>query len=66
VIAGAMAVNAHGHHRTTADVNVLMRREDLARFKDRWIGRGWLDLFEGWKGFKDTENGVKIDVKSMC
>ncbi len=61
-IAGAMAANAHGHRRTTADVDVLVRREDLVRFKDRWIGRGWLDLFEGSKGFRDTLNGVKVDV----
>lgn len=61
-IAGAMAANAHGHRRTTADVNILVRREDLIRFKDRWIGRGWQDLFEGSKGFRDTLNGVKIDV----
>jgi hypothetical protein len=61
-IAGAMAANAHGHRRTTADVDVLVRREDLIRFKDRWIGRGWQDLFEGSKGFRDTSNGVKIDV----
>lgn len=62
VIAGAMAANAHGHRRTTADVDVLLRREDLARFKAYGIGRGWLNLFEGSKGFKDTENGVKVDV----
>lgn len=61
-IGGAMAANAHGHRRTTADVNVLLRREDLKRFKDYWIGRGWIDLFEGSKGFKDTSNGVKVDV----
>jgi hypothetical protein len=61
-IAGAMAANAHGHQRTTADVDVLLRREDLTRFKDYWIGRGWLNLFEGSKGFKDTLNGVKVDV----
>ena len=61
-IAGAMAANAHGHQRTTADVDVLVRREDLKRFKDFWIGRGWVDLFDGSKGFKDTLNGVKVDV----
>jgi hypothetical protein len=58
-IAGAMAANAHGHRRTTADVDILVRREDLARFKDQWIGRGWVDLFEGSKGFRDASNGVK-------
>jgi hypothetical protein len=58
----AIAANAHGHRRTTADVDVLVRREDLVRFKDRWIGHGWLDLFEGSKGFRDTLNGVKVDV----
>lgn len=61
-IAGAMAANAHGHRRTTADVDVLVRRDDLQRFKDHWIGRGWIDLFAGSKGFKDTSNGVKVDV----
>jgi hypothetical protein len=61
-IAGAMAANAHGHRRTTGDVDVLMRRVDLTRFKERFIGLGWMDLFEGSKGFKDTSNGVKVDV----
>ena len=61
-IAGAMAANAHGHKRTTADVDVLMRAEDLQRFKQRWIGRGWTDNFEGSKGFRDARHNVKIDV----
>lgn len=61
-IAGAMAANAHGHHRTTADVDVLMQPEDLLRFKQLWLGRGWVDKFEGSKGFKDTQNNVVVDV----
>jgi hypothetical protein len=61
-IAGAMAANAHGHRRTTADVDLLMRRQDLQRFKDQWLGRGWVENFEGSKGFRDTANNVKVDV----
>ncbi len=61
-IAGAMAANVYGHRRTTVDVDVLMRREDLQRFKEKWLGRGWIDVFEGSKGFRNTETNVKVDV----
>lgn len=61
-IAGAMAANAHGHRRTTADVDILIRREDLQRFKERHIGRGWVDKFEGSKNFRDTVCDVNIDT----
>jgi hypothetical protein len=62
VIAGAMAVNAHGHERTTSDVDLLMTREGLARFKARWLGRGWVEVFPGSKGMRDTIGNVKVDV----
>jgi hypothetical protein len=61
-IAGAMAANMHGHGRTTADVNILIGRDALKQFKTEWIGRGWVDKFEGSKGFRDTLNNVDIDV----
>lgn len=61
-IAGAMAANAHGLSRTTSDVNVLMRRDDLVRFKEKWLGRGWIEKFEGSKGFKDAQCNVNVDV----
>ena len=61
-IAGAMAANAHGHRRTTADVDILIRREDLQRFKKRHMGLGWVDKFEGSNNFRDTVNNVSIDV----
>jgi hypothetical protein len=60
-IAGAMAANAHGHRRTTADVDILIREEDLKRFKERWLGLGWVDIFEGSKNFRDAVTNVKID-----
>jgi hypothetical protein len=61
-IAGAMAANAHGYHRTTTDVAILIRREDLQTFKQRHSGLGWVDRFEGSKGFRDTINNVNIDA----
>ncbi len=61
-IAGAMAANAHGHKRTTADIDILIRREDLERFKERYIGRGWVDKFEGSKNFRDAVCDVSIDA----
>lgn len=61
-IAGAMAANAHGHKRTTADVDILLTAENLKRFKDRWLGLGWVDVFSGSKAFRDTANNVKVDV----
>jgi hypothetical protein len=61
-IAGAMAANAHGHRRTTADVDILIRSEDLARFKQHYLGRGWVDKFEGSKNFRDAVCDVNIDA----
>ena len=61
-IAGAMAANAHGHKRTTSDVDILISREDLLRFKKRWIGLGWVDKFEGSKNFRDSVTNVNVDT----
>jgi hypothetical protein len=61
-IAGAMAGNAHGHRRTTDDVDILIRREDLDRFKRQYRGLGWVDKFEGSKNFRDAVCNVNIDT----
>ncbi len=61
-IAGALAANAHGHVRTTDDVDLLMTPEGLAAFKEAWLGRGWVEIFEGSRGMRDAEQDVKIDV----
>ncbi len=61
-IAGAMAANAHGHRRTTSDVDILIRSEDLERFKQRYLGLGWVDKFEGSKNFRDAVCNVNVDA----
>ena len=62
VIAGGLAVGAHGYQRMTDDVDVLVSVENLSRFKARWIGRGWVERFPGSKNMRDAETGVKVDV----
>ena len=61
-VAGALAVNAHGHVQTTDNVDILMTPAGLAAFKAEWLGRGWVEKFPGSKGMRDTVHGVKIDV----
>jgi hypothetical protein len=61
-IAGAMALGAHGYERVTADVDLLVTREGLTRFRAAYLGRGYVEKFPGSKGLRDTENGVTIDV----
>jgi hypothetical protein len=61
-IIGAMAMNEYGYVRATVDVDVLMTQDSLNAFKQRWVGRGYLEKFPGSRGLRDTENGVNVDV----
>ncbi|MEJ7731897.1 MAG: hypothetical protein WKG00_22140 [Polyangiaceae bacterium] len=61
-IAGAMAMNAHGYRRVTVDVDVLLTRQGLERFKEQHLGRGWVERFPGSRGMRDAELNVKIDI----
>ena len=57
-IAGALAVNAHGHVRTTEDVDILLRPKDLIAFKEAWLGRGWVEKFPGSRGIRDAVDQI--------
>jgi len=61
-IVGAMALNAWGYRRVTVDVDVLLTREGLERFRRRALGRGDVEKFPGSKGVRDTAQGVTIGV----
>jgi hypothetical protein len=60
-VAGALALAAHGRARLTDDVDILIRRADLATFKERWLGRGYVEVRPGLKAVRDTARGVKLD-----
>jgi hypothetical protein len=60
-IAGALALAAHGLVRATEDVDVLIDRDGLARFKEACLGKGYVNLRPGGKAVRDTAHGVRID-----
>lgn len=61
-IVGALSLNAYGYQRTTSDVDVLLRREDLESFKKAHLGRGYVEKFPGSHGMRDATQNVDIDV----
>ncbi len=61
-VAGALAANVHGHTRTTEDVDILLTAEGLAKFRERWLGRGWVEQFPGSRGLRDAVHEINIDV----
>jgi len=61
-LVGGLAVMAHGHLRSTTDVDLLMTAEGLKRFKERWLGLGWVDVFNGSKNMRDAVNNVKVEI----
>lgn len=60
-IVEALALGVHGFRRATEDVDVLVSREGLARFKAAWLGRGYLELRPGGRAVRDTQHGIRID-----
>ncbi|HET7295372.1 MAG TPA: hypothetical protein VFM88_23345 [Vicinamibacteria bacterium] len=60
-IAGAIALGEHGLKRLTVEVDILITRDGLARFKAEWLGRGYVEVRAGGKPVRDTANDVRID-----
>lgn len=63
-VIGALALNEYGHRRATVDVDVILREEDLQRFKEKYLGRGYTERVAGTGKLLDTEHNVKVDVLS--
>ena len=62
IFIGATAVYAYGHHRTTQDVDVCMRREDLERFRREFVGATYQAVQGRPRRFYDSENEVTVDI----
>lgn len=61
-IVGGMALNAHGYHRETVDVDVLVTPDGLASFREKLVGRGYRPAFEGAeRSFRNAETNVQVE-----
>jgi hypothetical protein len=60
-IAGGMAVSAHGHFRTTEDVDILVNAAGLAAVHRELEGLGYVPPFAGSKNLRDVETTVRIE-----
>lgn len=64
-VIGGMAVNAHGHHQTTDDVDILLTPAGLAQFREQFVGR-YFDPFPALpRRFVDRANGETLNVYVM-
>jgi hypothetical protein len=61
-VVGGMAVNAHGHRRTTDDVDFLLRPEDLTTFRSHSAEFGFTQVPQRPRRFLDTATDVSFDL----
>jgi hypothetical protein len=60
-LVGGMAVNLHGHKRTTDDVDILLTMEGLAEFRKRFVPKHYATNDRLPRRFTDRKNEVTID-----
>lgn len=62
-VIGAVALNQHGYHRFTEDIDLLLTRKGLEDFREKLVGRGYRPAFEGaTKKFRTTSENVPVEV----
>lgn len=62
-VIGAIALNQHGYRRFTEDIDLLMTREGLDKFRDKLVGLGYRPAFEGAKKkFRTTEENIPVEI----
>lgn len=62
-LVGGMALFIHGYRRFTEDVDLLVTQEGLERIRERLVGLGYVPIFEGIRGLRDREHGVRIEFR---
>lgn len=62
-VIGAVALNAHGYHRFTEDIDLLLTPEGLEKFRSELVGAGYRPLIAGAKKrFRETRDNVTVEI----
>lgn len=62
-VIGAIALNQHGFHRLTVDIDILMTQDGLERFQKELVGLGYRPAFEGArKKFTITNENIPLEI----
>lgn len=62
VIMGGMAVNLHGAERTTKDVDILLTRDGLEKFRQDLVGTYYDQVPKRSRRFVDKETGTLVEI----
>lgn len=63
VVIGAIALNQHGYRRFTEDIDLLLTKEGLEKFREKLVGFNYQPAFEGaQKKFRTTEENIPVEI----
>lgn len=62
-VVGAIALNSYGYRRFTEDIDLVLTRAGLRKFRNELIGRRYRPAFEGaTKKFRTTAENVSVEI----
>jgi hypothetical protein len=62
-VIGAVALNNHGYRRFTEDIELLLAKEGLEKFRNELVGLDYRPAFEGaTKKFRTTDENVPVEI----
>lgn len=62
-VIGAIALNNHGYRRFTEDIDLLLTKQGLEKFRRELVGRGYHPAFEGaTRKFRTANENVTIEI----
>jgi hypothetical protein len=62
VVVGGMAIDAHGHHRLTNDVDLLLTPTGLSNFRRLFVPKNYLPTPGRDRRFVDRVNKITLDI----